>query len=233
MAVGKENITDEGLSNADLRSATLHGLRWTLIARPIVEVFSLISMVLLARLISPSEFGRFAVALVAQELITIPGQGVGVALVQPPHATREHVQASFALSVMIGLLLVGVTFAGAALIVDPIFGGRTAMLVRLTTPAWFLTSASIVSSTLLQRRLHFRRLSFIDVTTTLVCAAASIEMALPGMNAVAPVLGGLASTAVAAAMMWWWAPAPPPRLRSYTQMLWTGVKREAAYSPGF
>lgn len=206
-------VTEDSLSDAELRTAAVTGLRWTMIARPIVEVAMLGSMVVLARLVSPAEFGRYAVALVALELISIPAQGVGVALVQRSHATREHVEASMALALIVGLLLVALTFATAAILVDPIFGSRTAALVRLTAPASLLTSASIVPSALLQRGLEFGRLSVIDVATTIVRAVASISLALAGMNASALVLGGLASTVVGAGLMWWWAPAPWPRLR--------------------
>ena len=52
----------------DLRAAAVHGVRWTAMARGTVELVLLASMVLLARLISPAEFGYFAVAIIAQEL---------------------------------------------------------------------------------------------------------------------------------------------------------------------
>lgn len=206
-------MTNESLSTAELRSATLRGLRWSLLARPTVEVVLLASMVILARLISPAEFGRYAVALVALELCSVVAQGVGVALVQRPTVTREHVQAAFALALIVGGALVLLTFVVAATVIVPIFGERTAALVRLTTPAFFLTAASIVSSSLLQRRLEFRRLSVVDVSTSLIKAVASIALAVLGLKANALVLGILASSVGGLAMLWWWAPAPSPRLR--------------------
>ena len=55
-------------SEEELRSAAAHGVRWSAIARPAIEVIQLVSMVILARLIVPAEFGRYAMAAIAQEV---------------------------------------------------------------------------------------------------------------------------------------------------------------------
>ena len=74
----------------DLRAAAVHGLRWTAMTRPAIEIVLLGSMVVLARLISPADFGRFAVTIVFVELARPdPGEGVGSALVQRETATRR------------------------------------------------------------------------------------------------------------------------------------------------
>ncbi len=52
----------------ELRDAAAHGVRWSAIARPTVEILQLGSIVILARLIVPAEFGRYAIALIAQEV---------------------------------------------------------------------------------------------------------------------------------------------------------------------
>ena len=55
-------------SAEELREAAAHGLRWSAIARPATEVIQLGSVLILARLIAPAEFGRVAIALIAQEV---------------------------------------------------------------------------------------------------------------------------------------------------------------------
>jgi O-antigen/teichoic acid export membrane protein len=206
-------MSDESLSLGDLRAATLRGLRWAAVSRPIVELLSMASMVALARLVAPADFGRYAVALIVLSLGSITGQGVGVALVQRKSVTREHLQAGLFLALMSGLVLVGLIVAAASLIVEPIYGGRTAELVLLIAPAAFLTAASHVPTAILQRRLAFRRLSALTVLTSVVTVATSVPLAVAGMNGVALVLGVVASGAVGTAVLWTWASPPPPRLR--------------------
>jgi len=204
---------DDSLTHAELRSRTLRGLRWTVIARPLGEVVLVGSMVVLAHLISPAEFGRYAVAAIAGSLAIIPLAGVGAALVQRPNLTREHLQAGFALVLLIGLGLTGLTLLAAGTIVAPLYGARTADLVRLAAPLCFIIAAASVPSALLRRRLAIRRTSVIELTSTLVRVAASIGMALAGLNAVALVLGWLTGEVVEMIVLWVSAPPPAPRLR--------------------
>jgi lipopolysaccharide exporter len=206
-------MSDESLSVGELRAATLRGLRWAVISRPIVEVLSLASMVVLARLVAPADFGRYAVALIVLDLGSVTGQGVCVALVQRKTVTREHLQAGLSLAILSGLVLVGLIAAATRLVVEPIYGGRTAYLVLLIAPLALLNAASNVPQAVLQRRLEFRRLSALTILTSVVTVATSVPLAVAGMNGVALVLGLVAGSAASTAVLWAWACPPPPRLR--------------------
>ena len=201
-------------TGADLREAGVHGLRWAAMARVAVEAVLLISMVVLARLISPAEFGYFAVAIIVQELaLVITAEGVGTALVQRATVDREHLQAGLWLGLVVGLVLGLLTLVAASLIVVPVFGARTAELVRLATPLFLICAAGTVPMALLRRRLEFRRLSTIDVATSVVRAVGSLALAIVGLQSEALVLGGIAAGVTTTVMAWIYAPAPMPRLR--------------------
>jgi lipopolysaccharide exporter len=206
-------MSDETLSIGDLRAATLRGLRWAVISRPTVECLSMGSMIVLARLVAPADFGRYAVALIVMDLGGVTAQGVGVALVQRKAITREHLQAGLLLALLSGLVLVALIVTAAKFIVEPIYGGRTGELVLLIAPVSFVTAASIVPTAILQRRLEFRRLSALSVIASVVTVAISIPMAVAGMNGVALVLGLLGASVVTTSVLWVWASPPPPRLR--------------------
>jgi O-antigen/teichoic acid export membrane protein len=198
----------------DLRAAAVQGVRWTFIARVTTEVALLGSLVLLARLIPPAEFGHYAVAIVASELaMLIPGEGVGTALVQRATVRREHLEAGLSIALLSALVLAALTLVAASIVVAPIFGSHTAELVRLTTPGFIGVAAATVPSAILRRRLAFRRLSLIDITTTGTRAVACVGLALEGLDGEALVLGGLVSGLVGTAMAWASAPPPWPRLR--------------------
>ncbi len=201
-------------TGADLREAGVQGLRWTAMARMAVEVVLLASMVLLARIISPAEFGYFAVAIIVQELaLVITAEGVGTALVQRATVDREHLQAGLWLALVVGLVLGLLTLIAASLVVVPLFGARTAELVRLATPLFLISAAGTVPMALLRRRLEFRRLSTIDVATSAVRAVGSLALAIVGLQGEALVLGGIAAGLTTTVMAWLYAPAPMPRLR--------------------
>src|SRR5947209_16777530 len=132
-------MSDESLSIHELKEASIRGLRWAVVSRPIVELLFMASMVALARLVVPADFGRYAVALIVFDLGSVTGQGVGVALVQRRSIDRGHLQAGLALALLSGVVLVVAILAASSYVVQPIYGTRTAELVRYIAPLSFLT----------------------------------------------------------------------------------------------
>jgi lipopolysaccharide exporter len=203
-------------TNAELTGAAAAGVRWTALVRIVAESLLLGSMVVLARVIPPSAFGMFAVAVIVQELaMNVPSEGVGSALVQLRTVEREHLQAGFALSLLVGIALAVVTLLLAGFVVQPLLGSETAYLVALTTP-WFLLGAILaLPLTVLRRRLDFRSLSILALTQSTIRAGSTILFAVVlGLDASALVLGGLAGMCVMVVVALVFAPVPLPRWRS-------------------
>lgn len=203
-------------SAEELTALTAGGLPWMAMSRVASEVVLMLSMVVLARLIPPSDFGAFAVALIVAGLaVNIPGAGVGTSIVQRAEATRAHLQAGGALALLAALVFGGLTWASSYLIIDPLVGQQAAELVRLACPLFLLAGIGTVSTALLQRRLDFRRLAAMEIIGNVVRAAVSLSMAIfAGLGGTALVAGMLAGTAVTSAIAIAGARAPLPRLRS-------------------
>ena len=105
-------------SNEELTQVTADGLRWITLARIATELLLVVSMVVLARLIPPSAFGMFAVAVIVQELaVNVPSEGVGSALVQRKSVDREHMQAGSRSACSSDSLLAVITLIVAAVVV--------------------------------------------------------------------------------------------------------------------
>jgi len=207
-------MTSETPSGEELRSAAAVGLRWSAISRPTVELVQLGSIVVLARLIAPDEFGRFAIATIAQEvaLLLVTG-GLSIALVQRKTLDREHAQTGMALALLAGLVMIALTLGAANLIVTPVFGARTALLVRLMTPLCLIEALATMPMVNLRRRMAFRRLSELEVLNTVARVAICIGLAAIGLGGVALVLGIVGGALAAAIVAWISAPPPLPRLR--------------------
>ena len=202
-------------TNAELTEASTSGLRWVSVARVTSELMMLGSLVVLARLIPPSAFGMFAIAVIVQELATtIPSEGVGTALVQRRSIDRAHLQAGLALGLLIGAALAGVVLILSVIVVEPVFGAQTATLVAVSTPFFFLGAVMAPPMAVLRRRLDFRRLSILDATNTIVRSTTSVVLAaVVGLDAGALVIGALAGVAAMCVLSLFFAPVPLPRLR--------------------
>jgi lipopolysaccharide exporter len=208
----EEHAAEEHAAN-ELRDAAAHGVRWSAIARPTVEILQLGSIVILARLIVPAEFGRYAIALIAQEVayLMVAG-GLSSALVQRKTIDREHQQTGMALGLLAGFTLAVITLIAASVIVAPIFGERTAFFVRLMAPLCLVSALSTVPTATLRRNMAFRRLSEIEVLSTVARVVVCIGLALAGLSGEALVLGVLAGSLATGIIAWVSAPPPAPRL---------------------
>ena len=202
-------------SNAELTEATASGVRWITLARVVTEIVLLVSMVVLARLIPPSAFGMFAIAVIVQELaINVPGEGVGTALVQRKHIEREHLQGGLAISLVTAAVLAVITLLLAKVLVRPVFGDETAVLVAMAAPWFFLGALLAVPLAVMRRKLDFRSLSIMSVAQQAVRCLVTIGLAAAvGMDAAALVLGSLAGLCTSVALALWISPVPLPRWR--------------------
>jgi PST family polysaccharide transporter len=200
------------VSGESLQEATLSGARWLMLTRVAGETLALATTVVLARLISPADFGRAAVAVIFVPLaIILTFEGFASALVQRDSIDPRHLRSAMAMSLLGGVLLSALAFALQPLLWRPLFGARTAGLMGLAAPVFLLASVGSVSRALLWRSLDFRRMSLIDVSGLAVGSMTALALALAGLAARAIVFGALAQVTIASLLLLVIAPAPLPR----------------------
>ena len=207
------------------RSAIDTGLRWTMVARPFVEAGNLCAVAVLARLVAPAEFGRFAIALIVLTLASVPTQAVQYTIVQRKQIDPDHMKTGVTLTILMGLVICAFCFAASYTVVPALFGARTAVLVRLMIPACFINSVNTVQIAIITRRLEFRRLSLLDMTITLGGTVVAIPLAAIGLNGEAMVLGVVASSTIGFILVSFWVRPPVPnfRRRSARDLLRSGI----------
>ena len=176
-------------SPESVRTATLAGVRWGVMARFGIETASFLSTVILARLINPAGFGHAATALAIIAIATgLTVEGFGTPLVQRKNVLRAHVEVSLLLSVTSGLAMTVLVFLLAPLLTGAL-GHENVALIQLASPAFFAVSLCAIPQALQQRRLNFRATSLIEVSSLGVGVAGSIVLAVAGLGARALVLG--------------------------------------------
>jgi O-antigen/teichoic acid export membrane protein len=184
-----------------LRSAAIQGVRWTSLARVVIEGTALASSLVLARLIPPSAFGAAAVALTVSALAVVIGPpGVTAHVVHRRALTVEGMRSAWFLAFALGLALSLATLGFGLYGAEPLFGEEVAHLVVLVSPAWFVTAFGAVPYALLQRELRFKRIALIDSCTALGGVTVTLVAALAGLDASALIFGSLTTFAVSAAM---------------------------------
>jgi PST family polysaccharide transporter len=167
--------------------------------------------VILARLLSPTEFGLFGIVWGITSVAEIIGAcGMLQALVQQKvvspedEATGAILQLGGALILACGMALVGPT-------VERLFGmPGLGTLIQLQSAVLVINALGVVPDGRLQRRLAFQRLTTIDVLTRALGGVGSIILALRGMGALALVIGVLTTAVTRTSLIWAAAPGRLP-----------------------
>jgi O-antigen/teichoic acid export membrane protein len=203
------------VSRSELREATLEGVRWISATRLAFEFVAAGGAIVLAHLVPPAAYGRFAIALVIPEIaLSLVNEGLGTPLVRRKSINDRHIDATTTLGLIGGLLLTALTFFLAPLIATPLFGSDTAELFQLYSPVFAIAGVMIVPLAILQRKLEFNRIGLSEVISAAVTTVVSVGLALAGLDAEAYVLGSLAGIAAwAVALLILARRVPVPRWR--------------------
>lgn len=164
--------------------------------------------VLLTRLLTPAEFGAFAVvlAIIAFSSIFID-LGFRSAIVQRQDTSQEQLSTVFFLNVLIGLLLFFGLYLVAGRIEQFYAIAGLADYIQAASVIFFVNSLSLVPSGLLQKELKLKALSVITTVAAAISGSVAITLALYGYGVWALVaqqliLSAVASTGVFIASGW-------------------------------
>jgi O-antigen/teichoic acid export membrane protein len=152
-----------------MTNRTLSGLFWMSLASGANVVALLLVLVVLARMLTPADFGLAAVALMVIGFSAIFSEfGIGPAVVQRPDLRPAHLRSGFTLSFFLGVLLGAITWLLAPLVAE--FFQLAELTPILRTLSWIfpVQSLAVVSESLLQRELRFRCLALLDVVAAVL-----------------------------------------------------------------
>ena len=146
-------------STASFRAVVLRGASWKLGSQIIIQIGRIGFVLVLARLLTPSEFGLVAMALVITGfVIAFADLGLGAALVQRQTIDERDRSTVFWVGLGAGAVL---TLAGIAL-ATPLaaFYGEPAVrgLMAALSLSFFVTALGATQRALLTRQMNFRTL---------------------------------------------------------------------------
>jgi O-antigen/teichoic acid export membrane protein len=183
-----------------LRSAARFGVM-ALVTRAVVsQVAGFAGSVALARLLSPSDFGVFAIVQFALSFFTFFGDaGLAGSLIRQKHEPTQRELSSafyFQLGVAFCVMLIVFAAAGGVRYAWPDLPVGAAWLMRALAIDVLLVALRIVPSILLERQLAFGKLAMLEVAMQLVFLATAIALAAGGYHAWSLAIAVLAQGAL-------------------------------------
>jgi O-antigen/teichoic acid export membrane protein len=214
--VNEENDTTAG------RRAFVTGLSWKLTTQVVTQITRLAVAILLARLMSPLEFGVAGLALVFAPLAFV-FTDLGAVLVQRREQSEADRSTAFWLSIAVGFALTALGLLAAAPIARFYDEPQVKPLFMVLSCSFLLTAASTTQSALLHREMAFRRIETANMIAVLGASVVAVTVALLGGGAWAIVLQLVANSALYLVLLWRASPWRPSRRfsRSSVRRLWS------------
>lgn len=153
-------MTDSTLSDktasVSLRRAAAEGILWQALSTIYVYAVRLITLILLARLLSPSDFGVAAAgSMVIGFGSLLSSLGVGQALLQRDSIEERHLHTAFWISIGLAFLLCIVTFLGATLFAALVGVQELILPLRVLSLSFIIVSSATVARAILLREMQF------------------------------------------------------------------------------
>ncbi len=173
------------------------------------------SLVVLARLLSPKDFGLVGMVTALTGMLTLFRDfGLSAAAVQRPDITTDQHSNLFWINVLLGALLALVTLAAAPAIAAFYDEPRLVGVAAVLGTAFLFNAVGIQHSALLQRQMRFTAMAVIGVASLMASTAIAIGGAAIGYGYWALVASSVAAPLVASIGFWLaagWVPGMPTR----------------------
>jgi len=179
-----------------LTTRTTRAAQWRISGSVVGAVSQLVVGVLLARLLTPADFGVTALAYVVLGLARPLGDlGMGSAIVQRAGLTDRHVRTAFTFSTLMGLVVVAVLVVVAPLGAAVMRDANVTPVLRVLSAGFAIRGTAVVADALLRRHLDFRRQVLIETASfVLGYGGVAVSLALLGHGVWSLVWGGLLQT---------------------------------------
>jgi O-antigen/teichoic acid export membrane protein len=204
-------VTTRGVLMAtDLRTRVVSGTFWFGANRLWTQAISWASTLILARLLTPAEYGLVAMALSVVTVMRLMQEyGLGVAIIQRKHLTVEQISAIFWIYLSISGVFTILAFFVAAPAASFYHEPRLVWVVRILSLTFLANAVGTVPYSLLTKAIDLKRRSFAESASVLSASVFTLALAFLGYGFWALVAGQLVVAVVRNLALWYlsgWMP---------------------------
>jgi PST family polysaccharide transporter len=190
----------------------VRALKWSFAAEFSVKAVQPIVFIVLARLLTPDDFGVMTAAVMVMAFSQIFWEaGMSSALIQRQLDIELAANCAFIINLALGGLIATLLYFSSEGIAQVFFqDSRVANVLKVMTLQVLLGAFSSVQTALLQKNMDFKPLFFIRLATVTIPGVASIYFALNGWGYWALIIGVLVGQSVQVVMLFYlskWKPS--------------------------
>jgi len=142
---------------SNIKRDMIHGVFWSAVEKYSGLIVSIVVSMILARLLSPEEFGTVAVATVVITFFSMfCSMGIGPAIIQRDDLSLENLNSIYTFTVIIGLILAAAFFGGSWLIADFYKNEQLIPICQILSIQIFFSAANMVPNALMSKNKLFK-----------------------------------------------------------------------------
>jgi len=192
-----------GLPEMSSGTKIITAVTWSFVSRSSSQLLQFAFLVVLARLVDPSEFGSIGMLVVFTGFGQAVGSGgLNAALIHFRTTTEIQYSTAFWLQLALGVILSTLLFFVAPLIAEFYSVPVLEPLARLVSSIILIQAVGSVQSALLIMELEFRTLSMINIVATILSGIVAISLALNGYGVWALAWQSLVLTGATTGLLW-------------------------------
>lgn len=182
----------------DLKQKTIKGVSWSFVEQILTRGVNFIIGIILARLLSPTDYGLVGMigVFIAVSQIFIDG-GLASALIREKDASEIDYATVYFTNLSLSFLFYFILFFSAPLVADFYNQPLLQPVLRVVSLTLIISALSAVHSTILAKRVDFKSKTIISIATAFSSGAAGIFFAAKGYGVWALVAQSLTAAAVA------------------------------------
>ncbi len=188
-----------------LKQKATAGMVWTALQRYSTMLIQFISGIILARLLTPYDYGCIGMLTIFMLLAEsfIDG-GFGSALIQKKQPTQEDYSTIFFWNLGMAVLLYAVLYLSAPYIAKFYNIPLLCNVLRIQGIILFIYAFNIVQRNQLRKRLNFKVLSLVTITTSIISLGVTIIMAYHGYGVWSLVAQHILTALIPAFVFWFY-----------------------------
>ncbi len=176
--------------STELRSKTIRAIGHLGLGGAFGKIISLATTLVLARLLSPADYGLMAIAMVVVGFISFFNEvGIGSAIVQKAKLTTSEVNGCFVIALAASTLLAAATMLASGLIADFFGNAQLQPMLAVLASTFILGALGTVPLAFLRKEMHFKAIAGITIIAIIVQSAVCLACAAAGLACMVAGLG--------------------------------------------
>lgn len=188
-----------------LKQKAASGMVWTALQKYSTLIIQFVSGIILARLLTPYDYGCIGMLSIFMVLAgTFIDGGFGSALIQKKQPTQTDYSTIFFWNMGMSILMYIILYIGAPTIARFYNIPLLSSVLRIQGLVLIINAFNIIQSNQLRKKINFKAIAIVSITTSIISLTATIWMAYNGFGVWSLVAQNLISSVITVVSFWFY-----------------------------